>query len=436
LYAYDPELDSVFLVADIFAGATTNSNPRNLAAINGKIYMAANSLNNNEGIDVWVIDPKGDDNDPIGDVTNLSKLDDYSIYKIYDDVDDTNQGNLGLGQLTQGPFLDFNGKVFFGNYYNKPMLYDDGSANKVFPHIDPKQEIMVPLTGEINAFVNAPPVVSLTSPENNSGLDEGTPATLSVDVSDPEGDVITKVEYYYGTTFENRTLIGTSTEGDYSFMWEVPVPTGGEPTKIFAIAYTDEDPNLGHLAPDSTLSMFSTVVIEGNIPPTIAWSGPNNGEEFVEGFSVAFSVITSEDVEVVHYLVDGDTVASVTDNDFAFIWENPPVGDYTIQSVALDNLGAKATTEELQISVMKILLTTDMLKELIYPNPTLGKINIGASNNFSKLEVVGLTGQVLIEKSKLDAVETIDISNLKAGIYILRLTTTGGQLLTERLIKK
>ncbi len=56
----------------------------------------------------------------------------------------------------------------------------------------------------------------------------------------------------------------------------------------------------------------------------------------------------------------------------------------------------------------------------IYPNPTNGFISLSSSDSFI-IEVIDMTGKVLIIKEKHGEIEIIDLSNQPSGLYFLRL---------------
>lgn len=59
----------------------------------------------------------------------------------------------------------------------------------------------------------------------------------------------------------------------------------------------------------------------------------------------------------------------------------------------------------------------------LFPNPTSEKLNITTDFEFSfGIEVINLTGQVLINKTRLIGDQLIDVSDLPAGIYIVQIT--------------
>lgn len=70
----------------------------------------------------------------------------------------------------------------------------------------------------------------------------------------------------------------------------------------------------------------------------------------------------------------------------------------------------------------------------IFPNPTKDKLNIKLISKltFSKVEIYNLIGERVLESNK----EALNISNLPKGVYVLKLYTKEGKILTKKIIKE
>lgn len=67
----------------------------------------------------------------------------------------------------------------------------------------------------------------------------------------------------------------------------------------------------------------------------------------------------------------------------------------------------------------------------VYPNPAVSEIQIQAEG-FQKAEVYSLTGQKLMESIN----STVDVSNLSAGVYMLKVISLDGHSATQRMVVK
>jgi hypothetical protein len=72
---------------------------------------------------------------------------------------------------------------------------------------------------------------------------------------------------------------------------------------------------------------------------------------------------------------------------------------------------------------------------VFYPNPTESMLYFNANHTVDKLEVVNISGQVLISQTGLNASGSMDISALRPGVYMLNVYVEGKKG-TFRIIKK
>jgi|DewCreStandDraft_4_1066084.scaffolds.fasta_scaffold00022_47 hypothetical protein len=65
----------------------------------------------------------------------------------------------------------------------------------------------------------------------------------------------------------------------------------------------------------------------------------------------------------------------------------------------------------------------------VYPNPTKGQITVNISNLKNEtpadLKVIGLSGNAVMEIGKLEEANTLDLSKLTNGVYLLEITIDG-----------
>lgn len=68
----------------------------------------------------------------------------------------------------------------------------------------------------------------------------------------------------------------------------------------------------------------------------------------------------------------------------------------------------------------------------IYPNPTSDVFTVQMNGTFEHLEMYNLTGQLVYQSKS----ETHQISHLKPGVYLVRVTDINQNVFTERIVKK
>lgn len=77
-------------------------------------------------------------------------------------------------------------------------------------------------------------------------------------------------------------------------------------------------------------------------------------------------------------------------------------------------------------------ITANTLK--LYPNPANGKVNIAfADNTLKTIQVIDLSGKTMKELVSTQTINTIDISDLKQGVYFVRAYSDNG-ITTQKLI--
>ncbi|NLO52545.1 MAG: T9SS type A sorting domain-containing protein, partial [Bacteroidales bacterium] len=69
----------------------------------------------------------------------------------------------------------------------------------------------------------------------------------------------------------------------------------------------------------------------------------------------------------------------------------------------------------------------------IYPNPASSELNIKADRNIQKVELLSSTGQIIMSQ-RYDATQIrLDVSQYKAGIYIVSITQSTGEVIMRRV---
>jgi hypothetical protein len=69
----------------------------------------------------------------------------------------------------------------------------------------------------------------------------------------------------------------------------------------------------------------------------------------------------------------------------------------------------------------------------VYPNPAKNKVNVSA-DNMSRVEIIDITGRTVYNQSTISNRHTAELSNLNAGIYFVKVTTTEGQSAVKRIV--
>ena len=107
-----------------------------------------------------------------------------------------------------------------------------------------------------------------------------------------------------------------------------------------------------------------------------------------------------------------------------------PAGTYTILKGDTTNLYYIKTS----FSTLGLPQMAENPKFSLYPNPVTSKLFLSSSNyKIEKVMIYSITGALV--KSSTNDIESIDVSNLNAGSYLVKVTTDQG-LFTQKIIKK
>jgi hypothetical protein len=71
----------------------------------------------------------------------------------------------------------------------------------------------------------------------------------------------------------------------------------------------------------------------------------------------------------------------------------------------------------------------------LYPNPMSNSTTIDAPNS-GALEIVGINGQKVLTQKALKGKNTVDVSRLSPGIYMVKFTDNTGKVHRNRIVKK
>lgn len=270
----------------------------------------------------------------------------------------------------------------------------------------------------------------ITAPLRNSKVATGSDLTISVQVPD-SFKKINRVEYFRG-----NVKIGQSTIAPYDFVWK-NVSTG-EYNLVSRLVYDD---NTVILSPVVKIFVEQFPGLSINY---LVLDKP--GQEDVEvQFTPTFIDLKSP-VANVQYFVDENLVGDVDRDPFVLSLRGILPGTYKVYALAKDENGLEFESEEVMMEIKGEVAAEPepepILSYVIGPNPTSDFLNI----YFSELEedqefqinVISMNGQisrVFVAKS-IDSSITIDVSNLKNGIYAIHLQSSGGYISGDKFIKR
>lgn len=435
LAAYDITTDERLLVAEIFPGQSSNSFPRNKTIVNGRMYMTANDAASQGSYDIWVVDIKGDGQDPeIDEVNDFSNLpDDYIVYKLFNDVDGATGGTI-LKQ-SQSDLRDLNGNLVFVTKSGMLAIYDDGLEKTDESTNSDGIDDGLPVEIGENDVVNAPPVVTIAGPDAGSTFVEADPVVFTANAEDPEGVGVIRVEYYEGDFFNSWNLLGTAVSADDNFAFTWTAVPSEDPQTITALAYD---------ANDSAFSTSIEILVTGNTPPTVSITLPTEDQDVVTGTIVPISVDANDDnldgVVSVEFFANDESIFFDEEFPYGFEWTAPEeLGEYIISAVATDILDATTTSGTITITIIEEPLSVRASEEYlsIYPVPTTNGL-LNFKNNFGEklnISITDLSGKSVYKTVINNGIDNLSVDEFEAGIYTIRVERPStNQIFTYKVV--
>ena len=280
--------------------------------------------------------------------------------------------------------------------------------------------------------VNTPPTITLTSPTNGSVF--ATNTTITVNASDINGP-IAKVNFYlvyYGDKAPiSRTLLGSSTTAPFSFDW---------------INIVGGNYNIQAEAIDGCGAATFSNIVNVNVLETctVLITSPTTGQGFVPGsnLTLAASVVsfTNRTITKVEFYKDNVKLGEDLTAPYTYSWMNVQSGSYYLRAVATDNMGGvwySPYTYILGINPANRNASSQTSTSTVFtlfPNPTNNQVNLRTTiteeGNYN-INIVDMMGRIVIAKqnnyAKGDLTESLDVSSLAKGIYIVRFVKENGK---------
>ena len=253
--------------------------------------------------------------------------------------------------------------------------------------------VSITVTGS-DGETNRPPDVAVTSPSNNDAFQVSDQVRIVADVFDPDGSIASVTFFAGGDELE------TITSPPYEIDW---VATEGDIT--LAASATD---NEGATTRSSSVAVSVTVDGGGNDAcDDIATYAEN--EVYLNGAQVSFNNIIYE----AKWWTRGQNPES--NSTIWAVWK-------VVGACGEANANQNASSEE-NFSVL-------------YPNPSSDAVTIQTEGNDSDVRIIDATGREMMASDAVKSGETLDISNLRNGIYFVEIYKNGVKEKSSRIIKE
>ncbi len=190
------------------------------------------------------------------------------------------------------------------------------------------------------------------------------------------------------------------------------------------------------MSPNLDMYLISPEIVAGDYNLTLDFGTVSmNGEE-VDGITVEIGTLTT------NANTDSFTsVSSAIETTIATQSFNIPV---TLSSdVKYIAIKVHGTTPHSAAFVDNVVLTSatagvsdlNSVQVQVYPNPVVNQLNLTSDSNIQEVKIYTVSGQ-LVQNTKLNGTTaTVNVSALKAGVYVAQITTAKG-VQTVKVLKK
>jgi hypothetical protein len=322
-------------------------------------------------------------------------------------------GATKLGEDLTGPYSYDWSNVLVGSYSLTVKATDNIGA--------------VTTSSPINISVTNPnsvPVVTITSPANNSSFTAGSNITIGANASDNDG-TITKVEFFNGAT-----KLGEDSSSPYSFVWN----------NVIAGSYVLSATAIDNIGALSTSTAVSISVNNPNNPPTVTITSPGNNSSFTSGSTITITADAADSdgiISKVQFFRDTIKLGEDLISPYSFDWTNVLSGNYQLTVSSIDNQNAVTVSP----SVAIVVIDSRAKPITLYPNPASSKFTIEYLSDRVQqimLKILDMnsrliTHQIATIKEGHNSIE-MDVQLISNGLYIVSLEASNGDKFSIRLI--
>ncbi|WP_430614433.1 FG-GAP-like repeat-containing protein [Flavobacterium sp. JP2137] len=189
------------------------------------------------------------------------------------------------------------------------------------------------------------------------------------------------------------------------------------------------DAYYGQIA-DYTLSITAAVAVENVFVTTANHQDPEI--TLPNGTLQLYAMISPQEVNqgVTWSVIQGQSLATVDQNGLVTAITNGTI------RVRANSVKDPSKYDEIEITIQFTLGIRDFNTSALqyYPNPVTDVLHIDSDSEITRIQVFNMLGQRLLEKSTSDKQTHIDLSEIPAGTYSVRITSNSAQK-TIKIIK-
>ncbi|MBN2610815.1 MAG: T9SS type A sorting domain-containing protein [Bacteroidales bacterium] len=183
---------------------------------------------------------------------------------------------------------------------------------------------------------NPGPVVNITSPDEGETVTTGDSVLIEAAATDVNG--VAYVEF-----FINSVKTVKDSLAPYQFKWKSEEGF----IKIYAVGYDS-------LGANDTSGVVN-ITVGDIVPPEVVITSPSANDKYVAGTLINLSADATDTdgtISKVEFLINGTVIGEDSSSPYSFSWLSTP-GAKTVSAIATDNVGAKDTSEVINIMILK-----------------------------------------------------------------------------------
>lgn len=281
-------------------------------------------------------------------------------------------------------------------------IVTDGQNIRWYTSLLPQNGVELPSTTEISRFIST---LYFTQSVNGCQSERGTVSytynqTNTIPLFTPVAAICS------GAT---NPLPLTSTNG-IAGTWSPAFDNTDTKTYTF-------NPVLGQCATTTTLAI---------VVNTVATPTGNASQTFVQGATIASLVISPSNVE--WYASNANAITATNPLPNTTLLVNGSIY-YAV------NISAACRSTPYAITATAVTLGTDNYSKFdfsLYPNPTDNVLNIEMANKIKSVEIYNIRGQKVLLSNK----KQINVSELKSGIYLIKIQDIENKIIAKKFVKQ
>ncbi|WP_268033263.1 YCF48-related protein [Algoriphagus sp. PAP.12] len=212
----------------------------------------------------------------------------------------------------------------------------------------------------------------------------------------------------------------------------------GQGTANMTVIWNTSGSGIITVTPENSCGKSETISLPITITPLPSQPSEIEGESLVAFGEQVYSVVMEEGIGYQWMLSGGGTIISGQGtSSIQVVWEEE--GDYVLQ-VKSQNSCDDGPESNLNVKVSLITgiePSPDLEGLKVYPNPSHGRFVVEAEflDQWSEASLINGFGQVLLQSDIRSGQKKIEFSNLKAGVFYLRLEGQKGSVVKKVIVQ-